>query len=334
MGVWGAGLYSSDFAMDLRSAVRSVARLPFDGDKLVEFLISVDTGAANRPEDEDHTTFWLIVADQFAKMGITSERAREEALQIIDDGSDIAMLTKLGMDTSGLRKRQKMLADLRHFLTATQQPIKRRSVIKGAQPLVMNVGDVFVYPTSLGRCREYLPRWIHVVPAWEQDGWNAVVIVSAARAFDFLAWYRPLTLASPLSEKPDLVHLRSATLWMLKRPGTCRAIDLKRLGMEKIGSVRVDSEKLKRTFPVQPSGTAAAIDNRSIEHELSVGSHLGETFISERALQKTPEGLSKLPDLIKGATETYEKLRALRGRPTGLGGRQNPTISSLDDILF
>jgi hypothetical protein len=126
MGAWGEGLYSGDFAMDLRGAVKSVSRLPFDGDKLVEFLCGIEPGAAHRAEDEDHTTFWLVVADQFAKLGIVSQRAREKAMQIIDEGSDIAMLTRLGMDTSGLKKRQKMLADLRRSLTATQLPMKRR----------------------------------------------------------------------------------------------------------------------------------------------------------------------------------------------------------------
>ena len=35
MGRWGTGLYSGDFAMDLRSTIRAVARLPFSADRLV-----------------------------------------------------------------------------------------------------------------------------------------------------------------------------------------------------------------------------------------------------------------------------------------------------------
>jgi hypothetical protein len=30
MGVWGAGLYSSDMAADLRATIKSVLRLPYD----------------------------------------------------------------------------------------------------------------------------------------------------------------------------------------------------------------------------------------------------------------------------------------------------------------
>ncbi len=55
MGVWGAGLYSGDFAMDLRSTIRAVARLPFDGDKLVDILCETEPTVASNPDDADHT---------------------------------------------------------------------------------------------------------------------------------------------------------------------------------------------------------------------------------------------------------------------------------------
>jgi hypothetical protein len=106
MGVWGAGLYSGDFARDLRSTIRAVARLPFDGDRLIEILSETAPTAANNPDDEDHTTFWLVVADQFAKRAITCDRARQRAIAIIDAGSDLAMLAKLGMCPSDLSRRR------------------------------------------------------------------------------------------------------------------------------------------------------------------------------------------------------------------------------------
>ncbi len=79
MGIWGTGLYSGDFAKELSSAARAVSQLPFDGDRLAELLCSVEPGAANNRADEDHTTFWLVVADQFAKRGIASEGIRRLA---------------------------------------------------------------------------------------------------------------------------------------------------------------------------------------------------------------------------------------------------------------
>ena|SRR2546428_3727841 len=84
MGVWGTGLYSGDFAMDLRATIGAVARLPFDRDRLVEILCETEPAAANNPNDEEHTTFWLIVAAQFAKRRIVCDRVRDTAFRIID----------------------------------------------------------------------------------------------------------------------------------------------------------------------------------------------------------------------------------------------------------
>jgi len=51
VGVWGTGVYSGDFAMDLRSIISAVARLPFEGDKLVDILCETDPRAASNPHD-------------------------------------------------------------------------------------------------------------------------------------------------------------------------------------------------------------------------------------------------------------------------------------------
>ena len=42
MGAWGLGLYSSDFAQDVRSSVKAVARLPFAPDKLLELICATE----------------------------------------------------------------------------------------------------------------------------------------------------------------------------------------------------------------------------------------------------------------------------------------------------
>ena len=84
MGVWGAGLYSGDFAMDLRSTIGAITRLPFDGDRLMDILCESEPTAANSSDDEDHTIFWLVIPDQFAKRAIVCDRVREKALRMID----------------------------------------------------------------------------------------------------------------------------------------------------------------------------------------------------------------------------------------------------------
>jgi hypothetical protein len=41
------------------------------------------TDAANNQDAEEHTTFWLVVADQLGKRGIVCDLARDKAVRII-----------------------------------------------------------------------------------------------------------------------------------------------------------------------------------------------------------------------------------------------------------
>jgi len=66
VGTWGAELYSADFAIDLRSTIGAVARLPFDTGRLVDIIIEAEPEAARNVDNEDHTIFWLVLADRFA----------------------------------------------------------------------------------------------------------------------------------------------------------------------------------------------------------------------------------------------------------------------------
>jgi hypothetical protein len=275
MGVWGAGLYSGDFAMDLRSTIRAVARLPFDGDRLIEILSETAPTAANNPDNEDHTTFWLVVADQFAKRAIICDRARQRAVTIIDAGSDLAMLAKLGMSPSDLSKRRKLLQEVRVRLT--DPPARRgpRSVLKQPQSFLMDVGDLLVYPTCGGRCvNPYFASKEQdratTGTGWKQDGWSALVIVDRGRAFDFLAWYRPLTRSEATVQKPTVTELRAEVPWKLGRAGTCSPVHFKRMELEKLGTLPIDGDKLRRWFPVMPAGTSQAIDDISLANALNV----------------------------------------------------------------
>jgi hypothetical protein len=280
MGVFGAGLYSADFAMDLRSAISAVVRLPFDTDKLVDVLCDTEPAIANTPDDEDHNTFWLVIADQFAKRSIVCDRVRAKALGIIDSGADIAMQEKRGMNPSDLRKRQ-----VRKRITAPVANGRPRPVLKKPQALLMDVGDVFVYPTFGGRSinpyfalRE-LDRLGTMSPAWKQDGWAAMVIVDNGRAFEFLAWYRPLTISMARVQKPVIEELHGEVLWRLGRPGTCSPLHFKRMELEKIGAVPVDKDKVRRSFPNIRPGTSAAISDISIANGLHVAPYIAEALM-------------------------------------------------------
>ena len=279
MGHWGTSLYAGDFAMDLRSTVGAVARLPFAAERLVEILCETEPGAANDAVDEDHATFWLVLADQFAKRGIVSARVRETALAIIDAHDDITMLERLGMKPSDIRKRRRMLDEIRTRIeTTVEMP---RTVLAKPQPLVMEIGDVIAYPTCHGRCiNPYYPskerdtQYTESGPQpWTQDGWGAAVIVDCGRAFDFLSWYRPLVPFYGWRERPSLSDLMIDTSWRLEIPGTCSPSHFRKMEVVKLATIPVDGAKLDRMFPERRPGKAgisAAVSDISIANRLRV----------------------------------------------------------------
>jgi hypothetical protein len=308
MGLWGTGLYSGDFAMDLRTTIGAVARLPFDSDRLLEILCESEPTAANKPNDEEHTTFWLIVADQFAKRGIVCDVVRQRALRIIDDFQDLAMLEKLGMKTSDICHRRELLLAVRERIALP--PLSRsRTVLRKPQSLLMDIGDVIVYPTCEGKCiNPYFPSKVMnkrytktgSLP-WVQNGWAAAVIVDCGRAFDFLSWYRPLTVAVARSEKPTLDSLQGNILWRLELPGTCSPIHFKKMELEKVGRLPLDPEKVKKPFPGLRPGISAAVRNISISNRLSALSLAGYLVIP-----KSGESLRGRSPILQGIEQLLE----------------------------
>lgn len=271
MGVWGSGLYSSDFAKDLRASISAVSRLPYECRRLTEILCSVEAAASNESNNEDHTTFWLVVADQFEKRGVFCETARSKALHIIDTGRDLAVFKKLGMDDAGLRQREKVLSELRARLSSQSESSRRGPVLKKPQTFLMEIGDVFIYPTSAGRCVNPYCRAKEKIPGgWKADSWAAALIVDRGRAFDFLTWYRPLTISSSLPDRPQLDSLHSMATWILRKPGTCSALHFKRMELEKIASLSIDGKRAQRAFGSMKEGAYQAVNDISIANELRV----------------------------------------------------------------
>ena len=271
MGTWGAGLYSSDMAMDLRSAVAAVARLPFDEDHLVEILYGLEPGAAKDPGDEDHTVFWLVLTDQFEKRGIVSARVREKALAIIDTGADLTMLEKLGMKPADLRKRAKTLGDLRARITDALPAPKPRSVIKQPQPYVMEVGGVYAYPTLSGEpINPYMTAKYFDCATWRPDSVGLMLIIDRGRAFDYLAWYQPIVAAMAVPAKPDISALSPETYWLLELPGTCSAAHFRKMELEQIGALPINAAFVDEVFPMRRPGAHYAIEDISIANRMYV----------------------------------------------------------------
>jgi hypothetical protein len=272
MGAWGIGLYSSDFAVDLRGNVKAVARLPFEPDRLLDYLCAAEPLAANNLKDSDHTIFWLTVADQFTKRGVDCARARDRALAIIEDGADLAAMAALGMEEKSLAKRRAMLEDLRARIARPVETAKPRAVLKAPQKLLLAVGDVLIYPTCKGKpINPYTvgKEW-EWVKAWKQDGWGALTIADRGLAFDFLAWYWPLVICEPLLHEPTIADLFGPRMWLSRNAGTLTARHYANMQLKSLGRVLIDPGKLHHFFPGCATSVSSAINDISLSNNVGV----------------------------------------------------------------
>jgi hypothetical protein len=309
MGAWGVGLYSSDMAEDMRAVVKSALRLPFDEDRIVDVLRECERGAADNPDDEDHTTFWLVLADQFAKRGVAHAPTREKAIGIIDRGDDLFMMEKRGMDQAGLRKRGAKLAELRARLAAAPRVSKPRATIKAPQPYVLDVGVLYACPVKDSNCiNTYRGRKNHDGSPWIADGWRQFVILDRGRAFDYLAWYQPLVCKKPVEEKPRLADAGADLWWELELPHACPQRHVDVLEIVAIGPLPIDMDKARARFGTPRPGYAclgwggrmATVYDVTIDDTMYASSHDWTRWYAPRGLlpQEGPAVMRSLDEIL------------------------------------
>jgi len=272
MGAWGTGLYSGDFAADLRAAIAAVARLPLDEERLVDAICEAERSAATNPADEDHTIFWLVLADQFEKRGIFSRRVREMALAIINDRKDAAAMQALGMKPADTRKRAGKLAELRARLLAQPEFSRPRKTITEPEPYVFQLFGVYAYPTSGGKpINPYLtPKYFNRAE-WHPDGFGLMLIVGCGRAFDYLAWYHAARAAEVVSAVPDQETRVGDIRWVPPAYGTCSPAHFRKMELIEIGVFPVNPPRIEYFFSHLAPGTAYAINDISIVGSMEIG---------------------------------------------------------------
>lgn len=236
MGMWGSGLYDDDYAADLRVVVGVVCRLPLSGDEVVDMLEQHES-ASRDVDDEDHTTFWLVVAEELHRRGVVS-RATDRALEIIDGGENLRALAALGMGDSDLRQRARVLASLKARLGAPTTG-RRPRTLSTPQPLLVRPGEVFAFPIDGGG--NVRNPYMQHAPYFTATGWGCCVVAAAGHVFDYLAWYAVVRDLAPEREIPTLAHacdrLRHGPFGL----GTLSRVHIRRMGWERLGVVEVPS---------------------------------------------------------------------------------------------
>lgn len=277
MGTWGPGLYANDLAKDLKSTIASVMKLPLEPRDLVSVLKESFPAQSHRAGDEEYTSFWLVVADQFHKHGVSDPDLFERAIGIVDSGMDLECPERQEMSASDRRKREIVLAELRERLT-NPPPHKTRKTLSKPQPLLMNTGDLVVFPRFIhGSCvNPYSARWSH-----QQEAWGAACIVRCGHVFQYLAFYYPVVLTSrfDLSHKPSTSDLLTSGKWELRRPGTCSKLHFGRLQLEIIDRLTLDQKRVAAHFPQMRDGRYQAVNDISISNSLGAASGIDPTIL-------------------------------------------------------
>jgi hypothetical protein len=232
MGTWGSGLYSDDYALDLRASIAALCRLPHSGDAIVDLLAELNP-EAHDPDDDCHTTFWLVVADQLHRRGIRSQ-AQERALEIIANQTNLAALAKLDMAAEDLEERQRSLSALGDELRSPTAE-KSRKTLKKPQPLLFGAGDVLVFPIdSRGNCyNPYMknPALARFTPV----GWDGCMVVASGRALEYLTWYQIAPTRDPWTNRPTLAEVVARIDPAQARVGTLSKVHVARMALELLG---------------------------------------------------------------------------------------------------
>jgi hypothetical protein len=272
MGAWGIGLYASDFAADLRAVVGAAARLPLDPEGLVGAICESEKSAADDPVDEDHTVFWLVLADQFEKRGIFSARVRDMALAIIDGGTDAAMMQKLGMKPADVRKRAAKLGELRMRIVAQPMASKPRKTMQRPEPYVFDMGGLYAYPTLAGdTINPYLSTKRFDRSQWHPDGFGLMLVIGRGRALDYLPWYHAATSLAVVPSLADRARLLGEVRFGLPVYGTASPAPFrKKMEIEELGVFPLDPARVDHFFPHLAPGTVYAVQDISLCNHMEI----------------------------------------------------------------
>jgi len=260
MGVWGAGLYHSDIAAEVRELLGDLVRLPYDADKLVS-LIGQAFPEPSKPDDESYNDFCLALADQFHLYGIQNENALKRALDLIASGADLERRRALGASERELRQRARVLADLSKRLQTSHPRPRKRNVLAKPENWLFEEGECVAYPTRRGEpINPYFPH--RLLADWSQDSWAAFVVLGRSRLLDYFAIYLIAVYEPAHSALPRLEQLAAGVPIPFNAAlVSARRRDLSKMRLEPMGRTNLRVDLIEQEF----SPGAPPFDCRPVE---------------------------------------------------------------------
>ncbi|NKB50451.1 MAG: hypothetical protein GKS02_13925 [Alphaproteobacteria bacterium] len=258
MGSWGPGLYSDDTAQELRDLIKTLMRLPKDGEDLLRVIL--EYVPADDPDDDTYSTVWLVIADQFHRYGITYQPVFDQAREIIEEGLDDALMARLSMSE---RDRSKRRAQLDDRLLAWSKPpgkIANRRILNSPQRHPVSPGDIWFYPTKDGNPVNTFDPAAYTAEHFHPDGWAAFAIARNEHRLGLFPVSYFIRLHVDAKSKPTLESCRLAPItgMIIKSfgvdpdPRPCAgwapitSSIIKKIGAQKAGAVELSWSKIEK----------------------------------------------------------------------------------------
>jgi hypothetical protein len=145
MGAWGTALFSDDTARDVRDSYVDHVGDGLIGPEATKALLHEWSASLNDPDESP--VFWLALAVTQWRCGRLEGHVLQQALNVIDSGSDLARWETGSKD---FKKRKAVLEKLRAQLTSPQPP-QRHIPKRFRDSNQWRVGDLVAYRMQSGR---------------------------------------------------------------------------------------------------------------------------------------------------------------------------------------
>lgn len=285
MGSWGPGLYQNDTAADVKMVFADHLRRPTDAAGLVAGVVE----AAEIEADPDGAADgWLALADLLHQYALDHPETMARARGLIETGADLALKRGLGMSERDLAKRAAVLAEALARWSVPHPKPKQRRAAPGPEPFVLEVGEVWAFPTMGHAARPFHVKEADPV-GFVPDGWGAFAVADRWHLHGYRACY--LVLLAHLSgpDRPSLAAVRVAPVLhrTLRIDGYDRVWadpmifearlakktqGLKRWPAEKLGTLSIDAGRARAVWEARERQSYNASDPDGVawlEHDLT-----------------------------------------------------------------
>ncbi|PDZ44225.1 hypothetical protein [Bacillus wiedmannii] len=160
MGAWGVAILSDDIAEDIKLLYKDLLANEYSNEDASRIVIEE---YKNELDDEETIVFWLVLASIQWKLRRLQENVKQEALQIIESGADLARWEE---EPKLQKKREVVLNKLREQLHSPQPEAKKvpKRFIANTS---LKAGDAVSYELVSGSY--IILKVIEIIEEWHGD---------------------------------------------------------------------------------------------------------------------------------------------------------------------